>query len=125
MNHGRSRAARTFPSSATLQTIVAIALFALLAVCRLSQQSGCAAAQTHTTQAQREEQTGEKKPSTGVNQEPAIERIQPARDKQIGRGLPTSGSAQTETGGPVLTLADLERMALQSNPTLAQAQAAI
>ncbi|MGH9767978.1 MAG: TolC family protein [Blastocatellia bacterium] len=38
---------------------------------------------------------------------------------------PADGSAQTAAGEPALTLAGLERMALQANPTLAQAEAAI
>src|SRR5262245_39629711 len=98
MNHFRSRAARPLPSSAALQTTVAIALFALLAVFRVSQHAARATAQTQTTQAQ---------------------------EVQIASSAPPSGSAQNQTSGCVLTLADLERMAMQANPTLAEAQAAI
>jgi len=98
MNHVRSRAARPLPSSAALQTTVAITLFALLAVLRAPQHAARAAAQAQTTQAQ---------------------------EVQIASSAPASGSAQNQTSGCVLTLADLERMALQANPTMAEAQAAI
>jgi cobalt-zinc-cadmium efflux system outer membrane protein len=98
MNHFRSRAARPLPSSATLQAKVAIALFALLAVFRAPQHVPPATAQAQSTQAQ---------------------------EVQIASSEPTSRSAQNQTSGCVLALADLERMALQANPTLAEAQAAI
>ncbi|MGE0130344.1 MAG: TolC family protein [Blastocatellales bacterium] len=39
--------------------------------------------------------------------------------------LASYGNAQTATADPILTLTDLERMALQGNPTMAQAEAAI
>src|SRR5262245_7449537 len=96
MNHFRSRATRPLSSSAALQTKVVIALFALLAIFRAPQHAARATAQT--TQAQ---------------------------EVQIASSAPTSGSAQNRTSGCVLTLADLERMALQASPTLAEAQAAI
>jgi len=99
MNHVRSRVARPLPSSAALQTTVVIALVALLALFRAAQHAARAAAQAQTTQAQ----SGE----------------------LIGSSAPTGLGAQTQTGGCVLTLAELERIALQTNPTLAQAQAAI
>src|SRR5262245_35513863 len=98
MNHIRSRAARPLPSSATLQTKVAIAIIALLAVFRAPQHAAHATAQAQTTQTQ---------------------------EVQIASSAPTGGSAQNQTSGCVLTLADLERMALQANPTLPEAQAAI
>src|SRR5215813_10591253 len=97
MNHVRSCAAGPLPSSAAPQTTVAIALFALLAVLA-PQHAARAAAQAQTTQAQ---------------------------EAQFASSEPTSRSAQSQTSGCVLTLADLERMALQANPTLAEAHAAI
>src|SRR5437899_2979805 len=104
MNHFRSRAARLLPSSAALQTTIAIALFALLAVFSAPQHAANAAAQAQITQAQQAQQ---------------------AQEVQIASSAPTSGSAQSQTSGCVLTLADLERMALEANPTLPEAQAAI
>src|SRR5262245_41694310 len=98
MKHYRSRAARLLPSSAALHTKVAIALFALLAVFRAPQHLARATAQAQSTQEQ---------------------------EVQIASGEPTGRCAQNQTSGCVLTLADLERMALQANPTLAEAQAAI
>jgi outer membrane protein, heavy metal efflux system len=38
---------------------------------------------------------------------------------------PTAQAAQNTPAGPVMTLADIERMAMQNNPTLAQAESAI
>ncbi len=110
MNYDRSRAARPLSSSAALQTTVAIAILALLVVCRPPQQAACAAAQAQTTQAQREEQDGEKRPSVIANQERAVERIQPPSDEQNRSVSLSVVSAQTQTCVPVLTLADLERL---------------
>src|SRR5262245_34991504 len=98
MIHFGSRAARPLPSSATLQAKVVIALLALLAVFRSPQLAARATAQAQSTQAQ---------------------------EVQIASSDPAVRSAQNQTSGCVLTLADLERMALQANPTLAEAQAAI
>ncbi len=124
MNYDRSRAGRPLFSSAALQTTVAIATLALLVICRPPQQAAGATAQMQTTRARQEEQDGEKRPSVIANQELTVERMRPARDEQPERML-ASGSAQTQNCVQTLTLADLEQMALQANPTLAQAEAAI
>src|SRR6266542_2153837 len=48
-----------------------------------------------------------------------------AQEVQIASNALTSGSAQNQASGCVLTLADLERMALQATLTLAEGQAAV
>ncbi|HKY03951.1 MAG TPA: TolC family protein, partial [Blastocatellia bacterium] len=49
----------------------------------------------------------------------------PAQQEHAGHQMPEATAKQTRVLGPPVTLAELERMASQNNPTLAQAEAAI
>src|SRR5215813_17269 len=125
MNHVRSRAARPLPSIAALQTTFAIALFALLAFCRPPQRTAYGATQMQSTKLQREAQIGEKNPPANPTQTQTVQPQRSVSDERDVIVTLTDGSAQTARCEPVLTLAVLERLALQANPTLAQAQAAV
>ncbi len=125
MSNDPSRAVRFSHASSAVQTSVITALFALLAVCGSPQRTAYGATQMQTAKLQREEQAAEKKPIDDGNQAGAIQPRQHARGGHAGSATPGSRTTQTTTREPVLTLADLERMALQANPTLAQAEAAI
>src|SRR5262249_39118373 len=72
-----------------------------------------------------ETQDGVQNPPTGEDQARLALSLQRLSDEPTDYGAPAGGSAQTAACQPVLTLADLERMALHANPTLPQAQAAI
>lgn len=50
---------------------------------------------------------------------------EPAPGEHAGHQMPGAPPAQNVPAGPVMTLAEMERMAMQNNPTLAQAEAAI
>lgn len=50
---------------------------------------------------------------------------QPAQSEHAGHQKPSSQTAQDVPSGAVITLAEVERIAIQNNPTLAQAEAAI
>jgi len=125
MNYGRSRVARPSPSSAALQTTVAIALFTSLAVCGSHQRVAHGAAQAQTAKQPFGTQVSAQKPPANEDQ---ARMSQPRRllgDEPADYGAPAGVSAQIAACQPVLTLADLERMALHANPTMAEAQAAI
>src|SRR5262249_56900447 len=66
-----------------------------------------------------------KKPPTGEDQARMEEPRRRLNEERAEYNPPAGGSAQTAACQSVLTLADLERMALQANPTMAEAQAAI
>ena len=124
MNYSRPYAARSSPSSPALKTTVAITLFALLAIYGPSQRTARGATQT-TEPPQQEAQAGVQKPLAGEDQAQMAQPRRRLTDERDDHSVPAGGSAQTGRCEPVLTLADLERMALQANPTSAQAQAAI
>src|SRR5215813_10664923 len=126
MNYSRPHAARVLPSSVALQMTAKIALFALLAVCVLPQRTALGSPQIQTTKLSgREAQAEAQKPPTGEDQARMEEPRRRLNEERAEYNPPAGGSAQTAACQSVLTLADLERMALQANPTMAEAQAAI
>ncbi len=72
-----------------------------------------------------EEQDVAEKPLSDATQTQTLQPRRPENGERAGAAKPGSETTQTAICEPVLTLADMERMALQANPTLAQAQAAI
>jgi outer membrane protein, heavy metal efflux system len=126
MNYSRPRAARALPSSVALQRTAQIALFALLAACVPHQRTALGAPQIQTTKLPgRESQEEAWKPPAGEDQARIAEPRRRLSGEPADYAAPAGGSAQAADCQPVLTLADLERMALQANPTLPEAQAAI
>jgi cobalt-zinc-cadmium efflux system outer membrane protein len=84
------------------------------------------ATQTQTSgPPQPEAPAGVQKPPAGDDQAQLAQPRRRLTDARDNHSAPAGGSAQIARCEPVLTLADLERMALQANPTSAQAQAAI
>src|SRR5215468_8865778 len=126
MNYSRPRAARALPLSVALQMTAQIALFALLAVCAPHQRTALGAPQIQTTKMPgREAQEEAQNPPDGENQARMEAPRRRLNEERIEYNAPEGGSAQIAACQQVLTLADLERMALEANPTLAEAQATI
>lgn len=107
MPNGLTRAARAARPRAVLRFAAAVAGFAFITVLLVSQRTASAALHSLQDQGQ-----------TPVQQQTSQE------GNHAGHQTPAVNTQQT-TAGPVLRLADLERMATQNNPTLAQAEAAI
>src|SRR5215831_14245276 len=126
MNYSRLRTARALPLSVALQMTAQIALFALLAVCAPHQRTALGAPQIQTTKMPgREAQEEAQNPPDGENQARMEAPRRRLNEERIEYNAPEGGSAQIAACQKVLTLADLERMALLANPTLPEAQAAI
>src|SRR5262245_19793859 len=126
MNYSRPRAARALPLSVALQMTAQIALFALLAVCAPHQRTALGSPQIQTTKLPgREAQEGAQYPPYGEDQARMEAPRRRLNEERIEYNATEGGSAQIAACQQVLTLADLERMALQANPTLPEAQAAI
>src|SRR5262252_144442 len=126
MNYSRPRAARALPLSVALQMTAQIALFALLAVCAPYQRTALGAPQIQTTKLPgREAQEEAQNPPDGEDQARMKTPRRHLNEERAEYNAPVGGSAQIAACQQVLTLADLERMALQANPTLPEAQAAI
>src|SRR5262249_60689925 len=125
MNYSRPQAARVLPSSVALQMTAKIALFALLAVCVLPQRTALGSPQIQTTKLSgREAQAEAQKPPTGEDQARMEEPRRRLNEERAEYNPPAGGSAQTAACQSVLTVADLERMALPANPTMAWAETA-
>jgi outer membrane protein, heavy metal efflux system len=125
MNYGRSRVARSLPTGAALQATVAITLFTSLAICGMSQLTAYGAAQSQTDRRRFETRVSAQEPPAGEDQARMAEPRGRLSDDPADHAAPAGESMQTAACQPVLTLADLERIALQANPTLPEAQAAI
>jgi cobalt-zinc-cadmium efflux system outer membrane protein len=126
MNYSRPCAARALSPSATIQITIQIALFASLAICGLPQRTAFGAAQIQSTRPPGHESQDEVwKPPASEDQARMAEIRGRLSDDPADYRTPAGESAQAAACQPVLTLADLERMALQANPTLHEAQAAI
>ena len=126
MNYSRLRTARALPLSVALQMTAQIALFALLAVCAPYQRTALGAPQIQTTKLPgREAQEEAQNPPDGEDQARMKTPRRHLNEERAEYNAPVGGSAQIAACQQVLTLADLERMALQANPTLPEAQAAI
>src|ERR1043165_2891450 len=119
MNYSRPRAARALPLSVALQMTAQIALFALLAVCAPHQRTALGAPQIQTTKLPgREAQEEAQNPPDGEDQARIEGPRRRLNEERAEYNAPAGGSAQIAACQQVLTLADLERMALQANPTL-------
>jgi outer membrane protein TolC len=125
MSNDPSRAARSSHSSIAVRTSITLATLALLAVCGPPRKTAYGATQMQTAKLRPEEQDVAKKPLSDATQTQTLQPRRPENGERAGAAMPGSEPTQTAICEPVLTLADLERMALQANPTLAQAQAAI
>jgi cobalt-zinc-cadmium efflux system outer membrane protein len=126
MNYSRLCAARALSPSATIQITIHIALFASLAFCGLTQRTAFGAAQIQSTRPPgRESQDEVRKPPAGEDQARRAEIRGRLSDDPADYRATAGESAQAAACQPVLTLADLERMALRANPTLPEAEAAV
>ncbi len=125
MSNDPSRAARSSHSSIAVRTSITLATLALLAVCGPPRKTAYGATQMQTAKLRPEEQDVAKKPLSDATQTQTLQPRRPENGERAGAAMPGSETTQTAICEPVLTLADMERMALQANPTLAQAQAAI
>ena len=125
MSDDPSRAARSSHSSIAVLTSITLVILALLAVCGPPRQTAYGATQIQTAKLRPEAQGVAENPRSDTTQTQTLQPQQHVTGEFAGGAMPRIETTQTAACEPVLTLADLERMALQANPTLAQAQAAI
>jgi cobalt-zinc-cadmium efflux system outer membrane protein len=115
MPNGLTRAARVVRTRAVLRFAAVAAVFAFISVLFVSQRTASAALHLIEDQGQ-----------TPVRQQPQQPAPQPTSQQGEHAGHQTPAvSAQQATTGPMLRLEELERMAMEANPTLQQAEAAI
>lgn len=119
MQKKTARAARQASPPAAVKTAAAALFFTLLVAGIVSEQAG------HARTLGQEPQSKPNEMQAGHNQEEAkAQKPSTGGDQHAGHQR-QSQTQQPAPSGPSLTLADIERMALQNNPTLAQAESAI
>lgn len=113
--------------SASTRVAVATLFLTFLIVGFVSELKGQAQAlsQTPARGEANQHPSGHKTTTNTVNQPEQSPQPQRATADPHAGHQASTGQQQTQPAGPVTTLADLERMAAQNNPTLAQAEAAI
>ena len=116
MNIEKQRRALRGQTSARTKRVVAAVLFSFVLAMFLSQRAIRAAQHQHGQPPAQPQATPQQTQSSQPQGNPhAGHQMQP----------PAAPAQQTTPAGPVMTLADVERTALQNNPTLSQAEAAI
>jgi cobalt-zinc-cadmium efflux system outer membrane protein len=122
MYYGKLRALLAENERAVYRLVATSVFFASLLVAVLSQQAVAATQLPQTTPAQTQSSPPPAAQGVQQHQHPAG---QAPRDEHAPPQTPSNESLQTVAAGPLLRLADLERMAFEGNPTMAQAEAAI
>jgi len=114
MHHGKPRVAHTRQWWAAVRIAAALTIIVSLLIATdyvWPMQTASAQTQSQATGQQQTSQQQAGAPSR--------------KDEHAGHQMPAQTTQQAAATGPAMQLADLERMALEANPTMAQAEAAI